>query len=149
MTQKTISDLSYQIIGAAIEVHKELGPGLLERVYEVCFCDELIHRGLQIQQQVWVPVNYKGRGLDVDLKLDVLVEDTIVCELKTVEYVLPVHQAQLMTYMKLLQKPKGLLINFYTDNVKSQMKSFVNTIQNYQKNKLFSSSMPPCLTKMS
>lgn len=85
MTQKKISDLSYQIIGAAIEVHKELGPGLLERVYEVCFCDELKHRGLQIQQQVWVPVNYKGRGLDVDLKLDVLVEDTIVCELKTVE----------------------------------------------------------------
>tara|TARA_R110002050_G_scaffold195593_1_gene330461 strand:+ start:70658 stop:71062 length:405 start_codon:yes stop_codon:yes gene_type:complete len=126
MTKSEITDLSYKITGCAIEVHKQLGPGLLESVYEKCLKHELISHGFKVQQQVSVPVSYKGISIDSDLRLDLLVNDTVVVELKTVEYVLPVHEAQLMTYMKLLEKPQGLLINFFTDNITKSMKPFVN-----------------------
>ena len=128
MTKSQVTDLSYKIIGCAIEVHKQLGPGLLESVYEKCLKHELTLKGFKVQQQVKVPVHYKGIKMDSELRLDLLVNDTIVVELKTVEYVLPVHEAQLMTYMKLLEKPQGLLINFFTDNITKSMKPIVNDL---------------------
>jgi|SRR5690348_17144339 len=100
------------IIGAAIEVHKQLGPGLLESTYEECLCHELNLRGIQFQRQLDLPVLYKGLKLDCGYRLDLLVEDRVVVELKAVEQILPVHEAQLLTYLHLAHKPVGLLINF-------------------------------------
>lgn len=124
-TKRAIDDLAYKIIGCAIEVHKELGPGLLEAIYEKCFIEELLSKGLRVESQKKVPVFYKGKALDYDLRLDILVEDCIVVELKAVEVVHPVCQAQLLTYLKLLKKPKGLLINFHCDNIVSNLVSMV------------------------
>jgi len=107
-------------------VHKVLGPGLLESVYERCLKHELIQNRYRVVQQVSVPVVYDGITIDTDLRLDLLVNDTIIIELKAIEHTLPVHEAQLITYMKLLQKPQGLLINFFTDNITKTMKPFVN-----------------------
>jgi GxxExxY protein len=100
------------IIGAAIEVHRELGPGLLESAYEECFCHELHLRALNFQRQVELPVVYKGLKLDCGYRLDVIVENLVVVELKAIEQILPIHQAQLITYLKLTGKKVGLLINF-------------------------------------
>ena len=100
------------IIGAAIEVHRELGPGLLESAYEECFCHELHLRSLNFQRQVELPLFYKGIKLDCGYRLDVIVEDIVVVELKAIEQILPIHQAQLMTYLRLTGKKVGLLINF-------------------------------------
>jgi GxxExxY protein len=100
------------IIGAAIEVHRALGPGPLESAYEECLCHELHLRGLAFQHQVDLPVPYKGLKLDCGYKMDVVVEDEVVLELKSIEKILPVHEAQLLTYMKLSGKRVGLLINF-------------------------------------
>lgn len=105
-------ELTGKIIAAAIDVHRELGPGLLESVYEECLCAELGARGLTFRRQVQVPVAYKGRRLDCDLRIDILVEETVVLELKAVEHLLPVHTAQLITYLKLSGKRVGLLLNF-------------------------------------
>jgi len=126
MTKKEVTELSYKIVGCAINVHKELGPGLLESVYEKCLRHELESQGLKVIQQMKVPIAYKGIEFVADLCLDLLVNDTIIVEIKTVENILPVHEAQLLTYMKLLEKPQGLLINFYTDNITKSMKPFVN-----------------------
>jgi GxxExxY protein len=126
MTKKEVTQLSYELTGYAIKVHKELGPGLLESVYEKCLKYELEKNGYKVKQQVIVPVLYDSLSLDVEFKLDLLVNDCIVIELKTVEHLLPVHEAQLMTYMKLLKKPQGLLINFYTDNIVKTLKPLVN-----------------------
>jgi len=128
LTQKYINDMAYEIIGCAIEVHKELGPGLLESIYEECICEELTLKKFSFTRQMFVPVIYKNWELNIDLRLDVLVENLIVCELKAIEVLLPVHSAQVLSYMKLLQKPKGLLINFHTDNVARAYKPFVNDI---------------------
>ncbi len=117
LTQKHINDLAYKIVGCAIEVHKELGPGLLESVYEKCLKRELELRGFSVQSQLKVDVNYKGINIDSELRLDLLVEDLVVVELKAVEVMHPLFTAQLLTYLKLLNKPKGLLINFNTDNI--------------------------------
>ena len=125
ITQKTINELSYKIIGCAIEVHKELGPGLFETVYETCLIDELINSGINVKYQLHIPISYKGKMLNSNLILDLLVEDSIVVELKTVESILPVHKAQLHTYLKLTKKPKGLLINFYSESIKDQIVSYV------------------------
>jgi GxxExxY protein len=100
------------IIGAAIEVHRELGPGLLESAYEECFCHELHLRSLNFQRQVELPVIYKGLKLDCGYRMDVLVENAVVVELKAIEQIMPIHQAQLLTYLKLTAKKVGLLINF-------------------------------------
>lgn len=100
------------IIGAAIEVHRALGPGLLESVYEQCLCRELELRQTPFQRQRPVEVNYKGLVLDAGHRLDLLVENTVVVEIKAVETILPVHMAQLLTYMKLGGYPVGLLVNF-------------------------------------
>lgn len=106
------ADLTSKIIGSAIEVHRELGPGLLESAYEECLCRELNLRSLNFQRHITVPVLYKGTKLDCGYRLDLLVENTVVVELKSIECFQPVHEAQLLTYMKLLSKPVGVLINF-------------------------------------
>lgn len=126
MTKKEVTQLSYEIIGCAIKVHKELGPGLLESVYEKCLKYELISNNYSVVQQLQVPLIYKGIELNSELRLDLLVNETVVVELKSIENILPVHEAQLLTYMKLLKKPQGLLINFYTDNITKSLKPMVN-----------------------
>ena len=104
--------LTEQIIGAAIEVHKELGPGLMESAYEECLCHELRIRGLDFRRQVELPVRYKGLSLACGYRLDLLVEDAVVVELKCLDHILPVHEAQLLTYLKISGKRVGLIINF-------------------------------------
>jgi GxxExxY protein len=105
--------LCSQVIGAAIEVHRHLGPGLLESAYEVCLCHELASKGIPFQRQVAIPVLYKGVSLDCGYKLDIVVEDRVVLELKAVESVLKVHEAQLLTYLRLSGKRVGLILNFH------------------------------------
>ncbi|WP_312420547.1 GxxExxY protein [Epilithonimonas sp.] len=126
MTKTEVTQLSYDIVGCAIKVHKELGPGLLESVYELCLAYELKEKGYIVNQQVTTKINYGKIEIETPLKIDLLVNDTIIVEIKTVEKLLPVHQAQLMTYMKILKKPQGLLINFYTDNITKSMIPLVN-----------------------
>ena len=104
--------LTEQIIGAAIEVHKTIGPGLLESVYQQCMCHELSLRQLRFQPEIKVPVLYKGVALDCGYRLDMIVEDTVILELKGADRIIPVHEAQLLTYLKLLDKPVGFIINF-------------------------------------
>ena len=117
MTQKYLDSLTYQIIGAAIEVHKELGPGLLESVYEKCLVHLLKEKGLIVTYQQRVPVIFHGLYLECDLRYDIMVENQIIIEVKAVDSLLPIHEAQLLTYLKLTQKPKGLLINFNCVNI--------------------------------
>ena len=126
ITKRNVTQLSYEIAGYAIKVHRELGPGLLESVYEKCLLYELIENGYEVRQQVKVPVVYRDMMLETDLRLDLLVNDTIIVELKAVETVAPIYEAKLITYMKLLRIPQGLLINFFTDNISRSMKPFVN-----------------------
>ena len=117
ITQKVINKLTKDIIGSAIDVHKEFGPGMLEKTYEKALLMLLSDKGLKVQSQLEVPVIFKGVIIDQAFKLDLLVEDLIVVELKAVEKILPVHEAQLLTYLKLMKKPKGILINFYSTNI--------------------------------
>jgi GxxExxY protein len=127
MTKKYLNDLTYQIIGSAIEVHKALGPGLLESVYHKCLKQELLLRKLNFVSEFVVPVNYKGLELDAELRCDILVDDAIVVEIKAVDAIAPFFEAQLLTYMKLLKKPKGILINFNCANLfKEGQKTYVN-----------------------
>jgi GxxExxY protein len=105
-------ELTKQIIGAAIEVHKAIGPGLLESVYQECMCHELNLRGLRFRREVVVPVVYKGVALDCGYRLDLIVEETVILELKSTDRIIPVHEAQLLTYLRLLNKPVGFIINF-------------------------------------
>lgn len=129
LTKKYLNELTRIIIGAAITVHKELGPGLLEKVYETCLIHELKLQGLKIQHQQAVPIIYKGIKLDAELRYDILVEDCIVVELKAVTTLLPVFEAQTMTYMTLLRIPKGILINFTCKNIFYEgQKTFVNEL---------------------
>ena len=126
MTQKDINQLTYDIIGFAIEVHKELGPGLLESIYEKCLAHLLLQKGYKVSRQQSVPLNFHGLELDCELRFDLMVNDTIIVELKTVEELIPIHEAQLLTYLKLLKKPKGILINFNCTNIfKEGQRTFV------------------------
>jgi GxxExxY protein len=111
-TDGPCGELTGSIIGAAIEVHKSLGPGLLESAYEACLMHELAARRLGFRRQLELPVTYKGATLDVGYRLDLLVEDQVVVEIKAIEKVLPIHEAQLHTYLKLTGKRVGLIINF-------------------------------------
>ena len=104
--------LTEAIIGAAIDVHRELGPGLLESAYEECFCHELYLRNLSFQRQLALPVLYKGIKLDCGYRLDVIVQERVLVELKSIEQILPIHQAQLLTYLRLSGTKIGLMINF-------------------------------------
>jgi GxxExxY protein len=107
-----IDKLIYDCIGASMQVYNHLGPGLLETIYEKALTYELTERGFKVNTQVSIDIKYKGVVLDTDLRLDLIVEDTLIIELKSVEKLAPVHFKQLRTYMKLLDKPIGLLINF-------------------------------------
>ena len=125
LTQRYINEISYKIIGCAIEVHNHLGPGLLESVYEACFIEELRNVGLLVKSQIHVPVYYKGKNLGGSLKIDLLINDVIIVEEKAVELIIPLYKAQLLSYLKLTGKPKGLLINFHCRNIKEQLVSLV------------------------
>ncbi len=118
-------DLTKKIIGAAIEVHKALGPGLLESAYEACLCHELHLRGLPFNRQQPLPVRYKGIELDCGYVLDMVVTDTVVLELKAVEKMLPVHEAQLLSYLRLGGYKVGLLLNFHAPVLKDGLKRMV------------------------
>jgi len=110
---KRADEWSRRVIGAAIEVHRDKGPGLIESIYDKCMMRELFLQGVPARQQVIVPVEYKGLIFDEPLKLDIYVDDCLIIELKAVEKILPIHKAQLFSYMKLLGAPLGLLMNFH------------------------------------
>ncbi|HQZ83370.1 MAG TPA: GxxExxY protein [Pyrinomonadaceae bacterium] len=127
MTKKLLDKLTYEVIGAAIEVHKAIGPGLLESVYHECLKHELRLRAVRFATELIVPVRFKGINLETDLRCDLLIEGILVVELKSVAALTPIHEAQLLTYMKLLEAPKGLLVNFNCVNIfKEGQKTFVN-----------------------
>ncbi|MGI9173716.1 MAG: GxxExxY protein [Rhodothermales bacterium] len=111
--------IAKQIVSAAFAVHKELGPGLLERVYEVCFCHELGKRGVRYERQVDIPIQYDGITFEEGLRLDVLVEDTIICELKAVDQMNPVWKAQILSHLRLTGRRLGFLINFNVPLIKN------------------------------
>ncbi len=126
-TKAYFKDLVYQINGAAIEVHKALGPGLLESVYHRCMVYELQKRDIAFQSELRIPIYYKDMEFDADLRCDLLVEKNVVVELKSHDKILAVHEAQLLTYMKLLQVPVGLMINFNCSHIFSEgQKTYVN-----------------------
>jgi len=120
------NEITSKIISAAIEVHKELGPGLLESVYEVCLYKELVDRNLFVQSQVRLPVIYKNKELNKEFIIDLLVNEEIIVELKTVEKINPIHEVQLVTYLKLSGKKIGLLINFNEVLLKNGIKRKIN-----------------------
>lgn len=121
------ASLTGEIIGAAIEVHSHLGPGLLESTYEECLAFELRHRGLKIEQQVSLPVRYKGRQLDAGYCIDIIVSNSVIVELKSVERLERIHQAQLLTYLRLTGLQCGLLMNFNVTLMKNGIKRLLNT----------------------
>jgi len=118
-------EIATAIVDAAYKVHSTLGPGLIEPIYEVCFCHELKKHGLSFQRQMTVPIMYDGLKLDAALRLDVLVENLVICELKAVEDVIPLFEAQLLSYMKLLHKRLGFLINFHVPVIKDGIKRMI------------------------
>ena len=120
------NELSGEIIGAAIEVHRVLGPGLLESVYEEAFAIELQDRNLLVSRQIEIPLVYKGRRLQNLLRMDLLVADLLVVEVKSVERILPVHEAQLLSYLRLAQKKLGLLINFNSTVLSRSVRRIMN-----------------------
>ncbi len=123
-----INQITEKIIGCAISVHRGLGPGLLESAYEECLCFELTQNKLEFDRQVPLPVIYKGVKLDCGYRIDVVVENLVIVELKAVERILPVHEAQLLSYLKLYDKKIGLLINFHVPILKSGLKRIVNNL---------------------
>lgn len=125
ITQKYVNQIAYRIVGCAMEVHKALGLGLLESVYEECLLEELRINGLLVSSQQKVPLVYRDKVLKSELRLDILVNDLVVVELKAVEQLMPIFKAQLLSYLKLSQKPKGLLINFNSVLLKEQIVSLV------------------------
>lgn len=126
-TQSYLNEITYEIIGAAIEVHKIMGRGLLESVYHQCLKEELIHRKINFQSEMKIPVVYKNRELETDFRCDLFVENNIVVELKSVFEIHPMFEAKLLNYMKLLKSPKGILINFNCFNIfKEGQKTYVN-----------------------
>ena len=127
ITQRTIDDLTFRINGACIEVHKIIGPGLLESVYHKCLEEELKLREISFKSQLKVPVYYKGNELFCDFFCDFLIEDCIVLELKAVSEFNDIHRAQILNYINLMKKPKGILINFNVKNIMHQgQETFVN-----------------------
>ncbi len=125
MISKSEEAVAEKIVDAAYTVHKKLGPGLLEKIYEVCFCHELTKRGLSCQRQVEVPIVYDEMVFNEGLRLDVLVEDVIICELKAVDEMNPVWEAQLLSHLKLTGKRLGFLINFNVPLIKKGIKRFI------------------------
>ncbi len=129
ITKTYLKDLIYRVTGAAIEVHKALGPGLLESVYHKCLKHELTIRGIKYKSELIVPVNYKGLLLDAELRCDLFVEDILPVELKATEGINPIHEAQILTYMKLFKVPEGLLFNFNVTHLFSEgQRTYVNEL---------------------
>jgi GxxExxY protein len=129
MTKKYLNELTYNIVGAAIEVQKEIGPGLLENIYHHCIVEEFRRRGIRFQSQLYIPITYKGVELNADLRCDFLIENAVVVELKAIVGMLPLFDAQVISYMKLLEVPKGILLNFHSVNLfREGQKTFVNEI---------------------
>ena len=127
LTKRDIDEITYSVIGAAIEVHKTLGPGLLESVYQKFLKYELSIRGLTYKSEMIVPVQYKNVNIDINLRCDLYIEECLVVDLKTINSFHSIHFAQLLTYMKLLKAPKGILINFHCAKIfKEGQKTFVN-----------------------
>jgi len=125
-TERQENEISGKIIGAAIEVHRKLGPGLLESAYEECLCCEMALRGIKFERQVPLPLNYKGVDLDCGYRLDLLVEDKVIVELKSVETLEPIHEAQMLTYLKFRNAWLGLIINFNVIMLKDGVRRLVN-----------------------
>jgi GxxExxY protein len=125
---KQENELSNKIIGLAIEVHRHLGPGLLESAYEECLCQELVRNNLTFERQKPLPIVYKGTKLDCGYRLDIVVEKLIIIELKAIEQIAPIHQAQLLTYLKLSHLKLGLIINFNVPILKEGIKRMVNNL---------------------
>jgi len=121
-----LNQITERIIGCAIEVHRALGPGLLESAYEECLCYELSQLGIKFGRQVSLPIIYKGIKLECGYRMDLVVEELVIVEIKAVERIIPVHEAQLLSYLKLANKPLGLLINFHVSTLKNGLKRLRN-----------------------
>jgi len=128
MNKRIVTHLSYEIMGCAIRVHRELGPGLLESIYKHCMLHEMELKGFSVYHEQFIPIFYRGVEMSAKLRADMVVNDLVVVEIKAVETILPIHEAQLHTYMKLLKVPQGLLINFNTENISRSGKPIVNEI---------------------
>ena len=129
ITKSYLKDLIYKVNGAAIEVHKALGPGLLESVYHKCLKHELSLRKISFQSELVIPVNYKGLELEAELRCDLYIENILPVELKATDGIQPIHEAQLMTYMKLLEVPEGVLYNFNVVNLyEDGQRTYVNEL---------------------
>lgn len=129
MNKTYLTDLQYQINGAAIEIHKNLGPGLLESVYHNCLIYEFAQRKIQYISELNIPVTYKNIEINANLRCDFLIENSVILEIKAVDKVLPIHKAQLLTYIKIVEVPFGILINFNIHNIiKEGQQSFVNKL---------------------
>ncbi len=126
MIREQLNKISKEIVDAAYTVHKEMGPGLLESIYEYCMLKELELRNIHAKRQVIIPLYYKGELLTKDFRIDILVENEIIIELKAVDIILPVHKAQIISYLKLADKNLGFLINFNVDYIKNGIKRIVN-----------------------
>ena len=122
----TDNEITYEIRGAIYDVYKDLGPGFLESVYEEALCFELEQRGLKVERQVQVPITYKGNVLKTELRLDIFVENTVIVELKSVEEMKKVFAKQLLTYLRLMDKRVGILVNFNTDDILKSIQRIVN-----------------------
>jgi len=127
MLSERTEEIGKTIVNAAFKVHKQLGPGLLERVYEVCLAHEITKAGLDVKRQVDIPIFYDGIEFSEGLRLDLLIEDSIIIEIKAVEQINPVWEAQIISQLKLLNKDLGYLINFNVPLIKSGIRRFINT----------------------
>ncbi|HKH98290.1 MAG TPA: GxxExxY protein [Candidatus Sulfotelmatobacter sp.] len=130
-----LDEISHRIIGAAIEVHRHLGPGLLESAYQSCLAFELKQLGLKVEEQKTLPVVYKQVKLDCGYRLDMVVEDEIIVEIKAIEKLLPIHEAQLLSYLRLAKKRVGLLMNFHVPVLKNGLKRIVNEFPDPEREK--------------
>ncbi len=124
-TDKPINEITQQVIGCAIEVHRQLGPGLLESVYEKCLAYELKQARLEFEAQIELPVQYKEVQIDCGFRMDLLIEKVLIVEIKAVEALIPIHEAQILTYMRLMGVKTGLLINFHVPLLKDGIRRFV------------------------
>jgi GxxExxY protein len=124
-----VNKTTESIIGAALEVHRHLGPGLLESAYEECLCEELSIRKIPFKRQIALPISYKSKKLDIGYRVDLLVKDEVVVELKTVESILPIHEAQTLTYMRLGGWQVGLILNFNVTILKNEIKRLVHKLK--------------------
>ena len=125
-TREFLNDISHRVIGAGIEVHRQIGPGLLEGVYVECLAAELSDSGLAVEREVAVPIQYKGKEVTKPLHLDLLVENCLIVEAKSVDTLLPVHAAQVLTYLRMTGLKLGLLLNFNVDVMRQGVKRIVN-----------------------